>query len=133
MVVGQAADRLRGVGRERVELGLAHPGVVAGVGEQLRPLLSDRGVKQGPRLLQDAVEAPAAADLLALFADPPQHVVQAAVALQAPAEQVAQGGARVGAGEHRVAHLVERAPRVVGRRERVGAAACTGRTGNQSR
>ncbi len=122
LVAGQPADRLRGVRGQRVKFGLAHPGVVAGVGEQLGPLLPDRGVQQGPGLLQDAVQAAAAADLLALLPDPPQHVVQAAVALHAAAEQVAQRAARVGAAEHRLAHLVERAPRVVGRRERVRSA-----------
>src|ERR1019366_1532004 len=60
-VVGQPPDRLRGVGRQRVELSLAQPGFVAGVGEEFRPLLPDGHVKQRACLVKDPVEtAPAA-------------------------------------------------------------------------
>jgi hypothetical protein len=80
VVVGQLPDRLGRVGGQRVEVGLAHPGLVARVGEQLGALLPDGRVEQGASLFEDAVEAPAAADLALPFPRPPQHVVEAAAA-----------------------------------------------------
>ncbi len=118
-VVRQLPDRARGVGRDRVQLGLAHPRGVAGVGEQLRPLLADRLVQHGPDLLEHAVQAAAVAHLALPLAHPAQHVVQAAVPGHALAQQVAQRRGRVGALQHRLAQRVDRAPDVVGRLQRI--------------
>jgi hypothetical protein len=80
VVVGQLPDGLGRVGGQRVEVSLAQPGLVARVGEQLGALLPDRRVEQRPGLLEDAVEAAAAADLTLPVPDPPQQVVEAAAA-----------------------------------------------------
>ena len=104
---------------QRVQLVLAQPGLVAGVGEQLGPLLADRGVQQRPRFLQDAVQPAAVADLALPVAHPAQQVVQAAAAIHAAAQQVAQGAGRVRAVQHRVAQLVQGAAGVKRRRQRV--------------
>ena len=122
VVVGQLPDRLRRVGRQRVQVGLAHPGLVARVGEQLGPLLPDGRVEQGPGLLEDAVEAPAAADFPLPVPDPAQHVVQAPQArpvAEAAAQHFPQRVGRVGAGEYRVAHLIDGAAHVERERERI--------------
>ena len=120
VVVGQLPDGLRGVGGQRVQLGLAQPGLVVRVGEQLGPLLADRGVQQRPGLLQDAVQPAAAAQLALAFAHPAEQVAQAPVPGHALAQQVAQRAGGIGALEHRLAELVQRAAHVIGRLERVG-------------
>lgn len=119
VVVGQLPDGLRGVGRQRVQFVLAQPRLVAGVREQLGPLLPDGGVQQRAGLLQDAVQAAPAADLLLLLTDPAEQVVQAAAAVHAAAQQVAQGAGRVRAVQHRVAQLVQGAAGVERRGQRV--------------
>ncbi len=80
VVVGQPPDRLGRIGGQRVEVRLTQPGLVARVGEQLRPFLPDGRVEQGPRLLQDAVEPAAAADLALPLARPAEQVIQARAA-----------------------------------------------------
>ena len=123
VVVGQPPDRLRGVGGQRIQFRLAHPGIVAGVGEQLGPLLADRRVQQRPGLFQDAVEAAAAAHLLLPLPHPAQHVVQPPLAPHPAPDQVTQGAGRVGPAEYGVPELVQGQPGVVGRRERIRAVA----------
>ncbi len=118
-VVSQPPDRLRGVRRQRVELGLTQPGFVAGVGEEFRPLLADGRVEQRASLVQDAVEAAPAAHLPLPLTHPPQHVVQAAVVSHAAAQQITQRASRVRAAEHRVAELVQRATGVIRRGQRI--------------
>ena len=119
VVVGQPADGLRGVGRQPVQLVLAEPGLVAGVGEQLGPLLADRRVQQRPRFLQDAVQPATVADLALPVADPAQQVIQAAAAIHAAAQQIAQGAGRIRAVQHRVAQLVQGAAGVERCRQRI--------------
>ena len=96
VVVGQLPDGLGRVGGQRVEVRLAQPGLVARVGEQLGPFLPDGGVEQGPGLLEDAVEAAAAADLALPLAGPAEQVVQAPPPGGALPEQVPQGVGRGG-------------------------------------
>ena len=121
VVVGELPDRLGRVGGQRVEVRLAQPGLVAGVGEKLGALLPDGGVEQSAGLLEYAVEAAAAADLPLPLPRPPEQVVQAPAVGLAPAQQVPQRVRRVGARQDGVAHLVQGAAHVVGERERVGA------------
>ena len=123
VVVGQAPDRLRGVGRQRIQFRLAHPGVVARVGEQFRPLLPDRRIQQGAGLLQYSVEAAAVAHLPLPLPHPAQHVVESPLAPHPPPDQVTQGSGRVGPGQHGVPELVQGHAGIVGRRERIRAVA----------
>jgi hypothetical protein len=56
------------------------------------------------------------------FPDPSQHVVEttpSSPVTEAPAEHLAERVSRVGPGEYRVAHLVDRAADVERKRERV--------------
>ncbi len=75
LVVGKLPDRLGGVGRQRVEFRLAHPGLVARIWEQLGPLLADRRIQHRPGLLEYAVEAAAAAQLTLPLADPAEQII----------------------------------------------------------
>jgi hypothetical protein len=122
LVVVQLPDRAGGVGGQRVELGLTHPGVVAGIGEQLGALLADRGVEQRPGLLEDAVQPAAAAQIPLPFPDLPQQILQAVAVRESLPEQVAQRTADVLAVEHRLAERVDGPANVVRGLERVGPA-----------
>jgi hypothetical protein len=122
VVVGQLPDGLRRVGGQRVQVGLAHPGLVARVGEQLGPLLPDGRVEQGTGLLEDAVEPPAAADLPLPVPHPAQQVIEAPPAgpvAETAAQQITQRVSRVGPGEYRVPHLVDGAAHVERELERI--------------
>jgi len=119
LVVRQPPDGLRGVVGQRVQFRFPHPGIVGRVGEQLGPLLPDRGVQQRPGLLQNPVQAAAAPDLPLPLPHLAQQVVQATPAPQATPQQVAQGAAGIGAGQDRIAELVQRPPGVIRRRQRV--------------
>jgi hypothetical protein len=112
----------RGVLRQRAELGLPQPRVVAGVGEERGALLADRLVEQGACLFERAVEPSAAAQLLPPGADLPQQVVEAApplLAREATAQQLAQCLGRPGALEHGLTHGIEGGADVVRRGERI--------------
>ena len=119
VVLGQLPDRPGGVVRQVVELGLAEPGVVARVGEQLAALGLERLVEQLAGLLEHPVEPAGVAQLALALADPPHQVVEALAVLPAAAEQVAERVPGVVAAQDALAHLVERLPDVIGRRERV--------------
>ncbi len=121
VVLRQLADGPRGVARQRVELCLAHPRVVARVGEQ-RPALGFQSlVEQLAGLFQHAVQAAGVAQLALPLADSAHQVVEAAPFLPAAAQQVTQRVARGVAAQDPVAHLVERFADVIGRRQRVRA------------
>jgi hypothetical protein len=115
LVVGEIPDRLRHVGRQRVKLGLAQPGIVTGIREQLGALLADRRVEQRPGLLQDAVEPAGVPDLALPFPDPPEQVVESLMAGHPPAHQIAQRAGRIRPVQHRLAQRVHGAADVVGR------------------
>ena len=115
VVVVEPPDRPCGVARQLIELGLAQPGLVGGVREQLGAFLPDRGVQQRARLLQDAVKPTPVAQLALPLADPAEQVVQAFVAGHAPAQQIPQCAGRIGSVEHRVAELIHGAAHVVRR------------------
>ena len=119
VVVGQLPDGTRGVVRQVVELGLAEPGVVARIGEQLAPLGLERLLEQLAGLLEHPVEPSGVAQLALALADPAHQVVEALAVLPASAQQVTERVPGVVAAQDALAHLVERLPDVIGRREGV--------------
>ena len=118
-VVRQLPDRPGGVVRQRVQLGLGKSRGVVRVGEQRPPLGRQRPVEQLPDLLQGAVQPAAPARGPGLLADPAAQLVQAAQAVGALLQQPAQRLGRAGAGQDLVADLVQCAPDVERRLQRV--------------
>ncbi len=85
-------------------------------------LVGQRLVERGPHLVEGAAEVAAPAGGVAHPAGPGGQLVEAAAAVEAAAQQVAQRLAHRAAREHVAADLVERGADVVRRRERVRSA-----------
>ena len=124
-VLGQLLDRRRRRPRQRVELSLGEPGVVAvDLGERLL-LRRQRLVELGLRAGDGAVEPAATGDLATHAHGPGAQVVEPlpvqvpVLVGQPPAQHLAQRVAQAVPGEDLLAERVERLPHVVGRRQRV--------------
>ncbi len=121
VVVGQVPHGRRGARWQRVQLRLTEPGVVGRLREQRPPLGAQRLREQPLDLLQRAVQPVPPLDVRPLLPQPAHQVVQAAGALGAAAQQLAQRGGGRAALHHLAAELVHGRAQIRGRRQRVGA------------
>ena len=122
LVVGQLANRPRGVRRQRVQLGFGKPSGVGRIREQRGPFAFQRLVEQLPDLLQGAVQPGGVAQLPGSLPSSPAQRVQAGAAVHPAAQQPLQGGPRRHPGQHVLADLVQRPADVVRRLQRIRAA-----------